>query len=424
MAPIALYLGVLHVGKSPIRHRRAVPGQGLVLTQTRSVERKEETHACHRPSAVRRGRRLLFPFESRILLTRCRQERASSKESSVSKSINVGALASLGWSDRVAALYAEFADEGDLPARVVRVERSRSVVVGPDGADLLADSEVLPSVGDWVALQGHSIRHVMPRWSELNRRDPERPGEQTLASNIDLVMIVAPADRLSYARVERELAVAWDSGARPLVVLTKIDLAAPEVHGSLEGRLVGVDVIASSIVTREGVDDVVAMLRPDRTAVLLGPSGAGKSSLANAVLGADVLATAEVRDGDRRGRHTTASRQLLAVPGGGVIIDTPGLRSLGLATDVGLDAVFPEIEEHTSQCRFSDCRHEVEPGCAVLAAVTESRLDPARLASFRKLKRETAAIARRHDPLRRQAELQIWKARTKASRSHEKRKSS
>ncbi len=342
----------------------------------------------------------------------------------MSKSINVGALASLGWSDRVAALYAEFADEGDLPARVVRVERSRSVVVGPDGADLLADSEVLPSVGDWVALQGHSIRHVMPRWSELNRRDPERPGEQTLASNIDLVMIVAPADRLSYARVERELAVAWDSGARPLVVLTKIDLAAPEVHGSLEGRLVGVDVIASSIVTREGVDDVVAMLRPDRTAVLLGPSGAGKSSLANAVLGADVLATAEVRDGDRRGRHTTASRQLLAVPGGGVIIDTPGLRSLGLATDVGLDAVFPEIEEHASQCRFSDCRHEVEPGCAVLAAVTESRLDPARLASFRKLKRETAAIARRHDPLRRQAELQIWKARTKASRSHEKRKSS
>ena len=327
-----------------------------------------------------------------------------------------------GGAHRVAALYAEFAVDSDVPARVVRVERSQSVVVGPDGLDVLADSAVLPSVGDWVVLHDHAIRHVMPRWSELNRRDPERPGVQTLASNIDLVMIVAPADRLSYPRVERELAVAWDSGARPVVLLTKVDLAPPDAHAELQDRLVGVDVIASSVVTREGVDDITDVLRPDRTAVLLGPSGAGKSSLANAVLGADVLATAEVRESDKRGRHTTASRQLLAVPGGGVIIDTPGLRSLGLASDGGLDAVFPEIEQEASQCRFSDCRHDVEPGCAVLAAIKENRLDPGRFESFRKLQREMAAEERRHDPLRRQAELQIWKARTKASKHHAKRR--
>lgn len=341
----------------------------------------------------------------------------------MSQSMNVGALASLGWSDRVAALYEELAGEHDMPARVVRVERSRSVVVGPDGIDVLADSAILPSVGDWVVVNDETIRHVMPRWSELNRRDPERPADQTLACNIDLVMIVAPADRLSHARVERELAVAWDSGARPLVVLTKVDLAAPDVHSGLERRLVGVDVIASSVVTGDGVDEVLAVLRPDRTAVLLGPSGAGKSSLANAVLGDEVLATAEVRGADRRGRHTTTSRQLLAVPGGGVIIDTPGIRSLGLSSDVGLEAVFPEIEELAAQCRFSDCRHEVEPDCAVLAAIDENRLDSARFTSFRKLQREMEALDRRQDPLRRQAGLQVWKAREKAAKNHDKRRS-
>jgi ribosome biogenesis GTPase len=340
----------------------------------------------------------------------------------LSQSIYVGALASLGWSDRVAALYAEFAGDSDVPARVVRVERSQSVAVGPDGIDVLVDASELPSVGDWVVLNDRAIRQVMPRWSELKRRDPERPGEQTLASNIDLVMIVAPADRLSYPRVERELAVAWDSGALPLVVLTKIDVAPPDLGSDLQDRLVGVDVIASSVVTSQGVDDLLAKLRPDRTAVLLGPSGAGKSSLANALLGADVLATAEVRDADKRGRHTTASRQLLAVPGGGVIIDTPGLRSLGLASDVGLDAVFPEIEREAAQCRFSDCRHEVEPGCAVQAAITESRLDPGRFASFRKLQRELAAERRGQDPRQRREELRIWKARAKAAKNYDKRR--
>jgi ribosome biogenesis GTPase / thiamine phosphate phosphatase len=339
----------------------------------------------------------------------------------LSQSINVGALASLGWSDRVAALFADHADESCLPARVVRVERSRSVVITPDGTELVVDAAELPSVGDWVLLQDRSIRHVMPRWSQLTRMDPERPAEQTLASNVDVVMIVAPADRLSETRVERELAIAWDSGAVPLVVLTKVDLAAPDLYSSLVERLAGVDVVACSVVTNEGVEQIRAVLRPDRTAVLLGPSGAGKSSLANVLLGEEVLATGEVRT-DNRGRHTTTTRQLLAVPGGGVIIDTPGLRSLGLANDVGLSAVFPDIDEHAAHCRFSDCRHDVEPGCAVLAAISESRLEPGRVASFRKLQREMEVSARREDPERRKAQLQIWKARTKAAKNHDKRR--
>ncbi len=339
----------------------------------------------------------------------------------MSQSIDVGALASVGWSDRVAALFAEYAGDRYLPARVVRVERSQSVVITPDGTESTVDAATLPSVGDWVALQESSIQHVMPRWSELTRMDPERPSEQTLASNIDVVMIVAPADRLSETRVERELAIAWDSGAVPLVVLTKADLAEPDLYSKLVERLVGVDVVGSSVVTNEGIEQIRTVLRPDRTAVLLGPSGAGKSSLANVLLGAQVLATGEVRT-DNRGRHTTTSRQLLAVPGGGVIIDTPGLRSLGLANDVGLGAVFPDIDEHAENCRFSDCRHDVEPGCAVLVAISERRLDPGRLASFRKLQREMEASTRSEDPQRRKAQLQIWKARTKAARSHSKRR--
>jgi ribosome biogenesis GTPase len=308
-----------------------------------------------------------------------------------------------------------------MPGRVVRVERSQSVVACTDGSDILAVSQSTPAVGDWVVLREGAIAHILPRWSALTRQDPDGNGLQTLASNIDIVLIAAPADRLNPTRVERELAVAWDSGARPIVVLTKVDLATPSAHAELQDRLAGVDVIATSANTRRGIDSVTAALRPDRTAVLLGPSGAGKSSLVNAVLGDEVLAVGKVRDADQRGRHTTATRQLLAVPGGGVLIDTPGLRGLALAGDGGLQAAFPDIEDLASQCRFNDCRHEVEPNCAVIEALRDGRLDRSRLASFRKLHREVAADDRSKDPVKRKEELKIWKLRAKASREHAKR---
>jgi ribosome biogenesis GTPase len=263
----------------------------------------------------------------------------------------------------------------------------------------------------------------LPRWSSLTRADPSGSSVQTLAANVDVVGIAAPADRLSLARVERELVVAWDSGAQPLVILTKSDLAPRGLRASLNSRLAGVDVVATSAATGEGVAEVHERLRPARTAVLLGPSGAGKSALANILLGAAVLATGDVRPADRRGRHTTTFRQLLAVPGGGVLIDTPGLRSLGLAGDVDIEQAFPDIGALARGCRFSDCRHDQEPGCAVVAAAVSGDLDPARLVSFRKLQREVGAEARRSDPLLRKAELSVWKSRVKSARRNDKRRS-
>ncbi len=171
------------------------------------------------------------------------------------------------------------------------------------------------------------------------------------------------------------------------------------------------------------MQDLRDRLRPARTAVLLGPSGAGKSTLANALVGTEVLATGAVRDSDQRGRHITTSRQLVSVPGGGVLIDAPGLRSMGLAGDVTVQAAFPDIDALAAHCRFSDCRHQTEPGCAVVAAAALGELDVERLASFRKLERQAAAEARRSDPLLRRSERSELKARARSVRGYDKRRS-
>ncbi|MGD9797747.1 MAG: ribosome small subunit-dependent GTPase A [Acidimicrobiia bacterium] len=355
---------------------------------------------------------------------------------------SIGALVPLGWSERVLALYNAALDDavgGDVPVgddgapaptsaepgRVVRVERGGAVVAVADGGERLLQSAASPSppaVGDWVLVAGGEIRAVLDRWSTLSRADPSGVGEQVLAADVDVVVVTAPADRLSPSRVERELAIGWESGARPLVALTKADLAPPGLAEELRDRLVGVDVLATSAETGLGVEALRAGLRPDRTAVLLGPSGAGKSTLANALIGTDVLATGAVREGDHRGRHTTTSRQLLAVPGGGVLIDTPGLRSLGLTGDEGIGQAFPEIDELAAGCRFRDCAHGSEPGCAVNAAVAGGTLAPARLASYQKLQKEMAAEVRRTDPLVRRASVGEWKAVMKSVRDNDKRK--
>jgi ribosome biogenesis GTPase len=342
----------------------------------------------------------------------------------------VGALGPLGWSNRVQALYGDLLADRDVehqggdvePGRVVRVERSGAIVARPDGSEQLLASPVQAAVGDWVVVADGEIREVLPRWSSLIRADPVGVGEQILAANVDLVAVTAPADRLSPARVERELAVGWESGARPLVVLTKADLAPPGLIEELRARLAGVDVLSTSASSGDGVDELRAALRPSRTLVFLGPSGAGKSTLANALVGADVLATGEVRDGDRRGRHTTTSRHLLAVPGGGVLIDTPGIRSLGLTGDEGIELAFPDIEDLAARCRFRDCAHGSEPGCAVIAAVGDGTLDPARLANYMKLLAEMASVARRTDPVVRRAAVSATKAQVKEMKAKAKRK--
>ena len=323
-------------------------------------------------------------------------------------------LAPVGWSDRVLARFAELDEPGLVPARVVGVERGWCRVATANGERSLPFPGT--AVGDWVALDGDAVREVLPRWSALERLDPGG-GQQVLAANVDVVLIAAPADRLSSARVEREVVIAWESGARPIVVLTKLDVAPPEMAAELAARLVTVDVIATSAIDGDGLDEVRAVLIRPVTGVFLGPSGAGKSTLINALLGEDRLAIGAVRDDDRRGRHTTTSRQLVPLPSGGCLIDMPGLRSLGTdASDDAVAAAFAEIDALASNCKFADCTHEVEPGCAVAAAAERGDLDAARLASYRKLMRETAFERRRVDPIARKKEARVWKTRTKEQR--------
>jgi ribosome biogenesis GTPase / thiamine phosphate phosphatase len=323
-------------------------------------------------------------------------------------------LEPVGWSDRVQALFAALPDDGFVPARVVGVERGWCRVA------TAVEERSIPvpgmAVGDWVALDGDTVGATIPRWSELARVGPDGK-RQVLAANLDVVLIAAPADRLSVTRVEREVVLAWESGARPVVVLTKLDVALPEVVDELVSRLATVDVIATSAVAGDGIDELRALLIHPVTAAFLGPSGAGKSTLINALLGEDRLAVGAVRDDDHRGRHTTTSRLLVPLPSGGSLIDMPGLRSLGTdASDDAVTAAFPEIDELAGSCRFADCAHEVEPGCAVTAAAASGDLDPARLASYRKLMKETAFEGRRTDPVAQQEQAKVWKARTKEQR--------
>ncbi|HVF74051.1 MAG TPA: ribosome small subunit-dependent GTPase A [Acidimicrobiales bacterium] len=312
------------------------------------------------------------------------------------------------------ALFAAAEHPRAAPGRVVAVERGWCRLATLDGEQFLPFPGT--AVGDWVVLDGDAVVEVLPRWSSLGRLDPDG-GRQVLAANVDLVLITAPGDRLSSTRVERELVIAWDSGAQPVVVLTKLDVAPPDTVADMAGRLGPVDLVATSAVAGQGLDELRALLRHPVTAVFLGPSGAGKSTLVNALLGEERLAVGAVREDDHRGRHTTTSRQLVPLPSGGSLIDMPGLRSLGTdASDDAVAATFPDIEALAGQCRFSDCTHEVEPDCAVAAAVASGDLHPARLASYRKLVRETTAERLRADPVARKEVTKVWKVHTKAQR--------
>ena len=312
-----------------------------------------------------------------------------------------GALAAYGWSERVAALYLPQPSSSQpigRPGRVTRVERGTVAVIDGEGDERTYPSSGRPAVGDWVVLDRGQVLTTLPRWSALERQDPDSGAAQVLAANVDLVLITVPGDRPNTARAERELVLAWESGARPVVVLTKADLAGPGVVDDLAARLAGVEVLATSAGAGPGVARIAELLAPGRTGVLLGPSGAGKSTLTNALLGEDRQAIGPVRTDDRRGRHTTSSRHLLPLPGGGVIIDTPGLRSLGLVSAGGVDRAFPDIDALASECRFADCFHDAEPGCAVAAAVAAGDLAADRLSSYRVLAREAADGAWRPEP--------------------------
>lgn len=316
---------------------------------------------------------------------------------------------------------------GTRPGRVVRVDRNRVLVAVVDGTLHLPYPRAagVPATGDWVWLGGTAgdsgILGVLPRTSELSRKRAfqDSSESQVLGANLDVVGVVVPVDRpLSHNRLERTLVAAWDSGAKPLVIITKADLAgvADDVVGRVALQAAGVAVVATSADQGDGLDALLAELPPGGTLVLLGPSGAGKSSLINALVGFEAQDTGAVRAADGRGRHTTAFRELVPLPGGAVVMDTPGVRGFGLFdADGGMEEMFAELEELFTRCRFSDCAHDREPGCAVKAALADGSLDERRWASYLKLQRELSALARRHDAAARRAYQREWRQKIAAA---------
>ncbi|GAA3241502.1 ribosome small subunit-dependent GTPase A [Actinocorallia longicatena] len=316
-----------------------------------------------------------------------------------------------------------------LPARVTRVDRGACDVLGADGELRVSfsgalrrasaqDPVALPCVGDWVAIDPSTqeIVSVLPRRTAIVRAGvtPGTSHGQVLAANVDLVYIAEPAvPSVDLGRIERLLALAWESGAQPVVVITKADLADVDLEVVAEAAP-GAEVVAVSSHTGDGLD--IVRLRPGRTAVLLGRSGAGKSTLVNALSGAEAMETQAIREADGRGRHTTVHRELLLLPGGGMIIDTPGLRSIGLHAEEGLAQAFSDVEELAERCRFSDCSHDSEPGCAVRAAVEEGILPERRLLSWHKLQREASWMASRTDARLRAEQERKWKIIHKSMR--------
>ncbi|MFD5625169.1 MULTISPECIES: ribosome small subunit-dependent GTPase A [unclassified Streptomyces] len=344
-----------------------------------------------------------------------------------SSSLPLHPLTSYGWDDAWADEFARFDAEGLLPGRVIRVDRGQCDVVTADGMTRADTAFVTPNdplrvvcTGDWVAVEPAGnpryVRAYLPRRTAFVRSTSSKRSEgQILAANVDYAVVaVSLALELDLGRVERFLALAWESGAQPVVVLTKADLVPePATLGHLtqdvETTAPGVPVLPVSAATGEGLDVLEAVLSGG-TAVLLGQSGAGKSTLANALLGEDVMAVRAARDVDGKGRHTTTTRNLLALPGGGVLIDTPGLRGVGLwDAETGVGQVFAEIEALAADCRFHDCAHVAEPGCAVLAALDAGALPERRLESYRKLLRENQRIVAKTDARLRAEIRKDWK---------------
>ena len=318
-------------------------------------------------------------------------------------------LTTLGFDDRWAALTAE---AGQAPLRVVRDDRGAVVAIGEAGEVRLATPPGLqPVTGDWIVATDDRVVAIAERSSAVVRPRPDG-GVQVLAANVDLVAVMHGLDGpLNRRRLERGVVLGWESGAQPVVILTKADLAADADAAVREASASapGVDVVLASVVDGRGLDQVRALLQPNRTMTLIGASGAGKSSLVNALLGTDVMQTQDVRAVDGKGRHTTTHRELVPVPGGGLLLDTPGLRALTVgAASEGLDLAFPEIEELAESCHFRDCRHDSEPGCAVAEALRSATLDPDRFEGWRRVRREVESAQLRADPVALRQRSRQW----------------
>lgn len=353
-------------------------------------------------------------------------------------------LEELGWNDDFAAAFAPWAEQGMVPARVMAQKglvqvstgdaehfadmagRLKHELKGPGGA------AGYPAVGDWVALRpptgdGRAVIHaVLPRRSKFSRKIAgHRTEEQVVAANVDTIFLVTGLDGdFNPRRIERYLTAAWDSGARPVVVLNKLDRCDNPDGCLLEAEAVamGVPVHRVSARTGENTDELRAYLGPGQTVSFLGSSGVGKSTLINRLLGREKQRTGDVRESDDRGKHTTTHRELFQGPDGALLIDTPGLREIQLwEGDQGIESAFPDIEELAEQCRFRDCQHHGEPGCAVEEAARTGELPAERLESYRKLQKEMKQLQIRQDEIARIREKQKTKAIHKAQRNFKPR---
>jgi ribosome biogenesis GTPase len=347
-------------------------------------------------------------------------------------SVTDSLLHRLGWDDGWEAAFTDHRSVGLEPARVAVQHRGAYDLIGETGelrasaANRLVREESLPAVGDWVGLDltTNLIEAVLPRRTSISRKEVlQVTREQILAANIDVAFLVQalPLD-FNVRRLERYLAMAWESGAQPVVLLTKTDLVddvGPFLDDAEAVTLGSCPAHAVSAVTGDGLDELATWFRGNRTAVLLGSSGVGKSTIVNRLVGEELLETQEVRADDQAGRHTTTRRELILLPGGGIVLDTPGIRELQL-WDADLEQTFGDVEEIARRCRFSDCAHDREPGCAIRDALADGSLPHERWHSYVKLQRELAAIEVRRNHLLRQERVREFKIRERAMRRKKK----
>jgi len=348
----------------------------------------------------------------------------------------VVSLQDLGWCEFFEKQWDGKKSEGLVRARVSEENRGLYKVVSERGerwAELRGklrheaiSREMLPAVGDWVLAQEHgersAIHFAFERRSKFSRKIAgKKTEEQIVAANVDTVLLVSSLNReFNARRIERYLTLAWESGARPVVVLNKSDLCenVAELRGDAEAAAMGVRMIVASIVSGEGIAELREIVRTGGTTALLGSSGVGKSSLINAVLGREIQVTSETREGDDKGRHTTTSRQLIVVPGGGVLLDTPGMRELQLwDAGQGIAQAFADVQELAQSCKFRNCSHKDEPGCAVREAMDEKRL-----ANYHKLQREEEFLeSKQDDALRAQRTKELRKMMKGVNRMYRER---